>query len=179
MLTVYAIEKSEIYGHGTRAVIWFSGCTLCCPGCVNQNMWDKTSGKPMTVEQVLRMIALYEGITGVTYIGGEPLQQGRELLILSEKIRILGLDIVLFTGYEEHEFSDVQIVVAECASVLIVGRYMESQRDTTLLLRGSRNQKIIVKDKSLLPFYTQECRQVEIWIDRDTDKFLGFPEDFL
>ena len=61
---------------------------------------------------------------------------------------------------------------------MICGRYIEKERDTGLLLRGSRNQRIVVKDKNLLQFYNQEQRQVEVEIGEDYVKFLGFPEDF-
>lgn len=63
--------------------------------------------------------------------------------------------------------------------MIIAGRYIESERDTGLLLRGSKNQRIVVNDKNLLRFYNQEQRQVEIEIGDDYVKFLGFPEDFI
>ncbi len=178
MLTVYATETSEIYGHGRRFVIWFSGCTLHCKGCMNQGLWDKASGKEISVDSLLDQI-IGSCVEGITYIGGEPLQQGSDLLTLSLRIRQLGLDIVLFTGYEMEELDDLQKSIADLASVIIAGRYVESKRDTYLTHRGSSNQKIIVKDDSLRQFYSEEARQVEIIITEDSETYLGFPEDFL
>lgn len=179
MLTVYATEKSEIYGHGNRLVIWFSGCTLHCRGCVNSALWDKASGKNYTVDNLFAVIAASENIVGVTYIGGEPLQQGADLIELSKKITDSGLDIVLFTGYEPEELSEEQRSIADYASVIITGRYDETQRDTGLLLRGSKNQRIVIKDEKLKHLYGVEARQVEVEITDAEDKYLGFPEDFI
>lgn len=179
MLTVYAIEKSEIYGHGKRAVIWFSGCSLRCKGCINSCLWDKCNGRSYTVEGLFDELISYEDICGVTFIGGEPLEQGKDLLVLSNKIRKADLDIILFTGYELKELRGLKKRIADKAVVIIYGRYIEELRDTSLLLRGSSNQKILVKDTLLKEFYANECRQVEVEITEDSIKYLGFPEDFI
>lgn len=178
MLTVYATETSEIYGHGKRFVIWFSGCTLRCKGCMNKELWDRSSGKETAVKDLLSQI-IDSNTKGVTYIGGEPLQQGEDLLILSKHIRELGLDIVLFTGYELEELNELQKSIVNLSSVIITGRYDESKRNTYLTHRGSSNQRIIIQDESLEQFYSGEARQVEIIITEDSETYLGFPEDFL
>ena len=142
MLTVYAMEKSEICGHGKRLVIGFSGCTLRCRGCINSYLWDKSVGKEYSASELFDKIKKEVCITGVTYIGGEPLEQGVELIELSNKIISLNLDIVLFTGYEIEELNETQKAIADMSSVIIYGRYDCSQRDTGLYLRGSKNQQI-------------------------------------
>lgn len=179
MLSVYAIEESEIYGHGKRAVIWFSGCTLRCPGCVNHHLWDKSNGQKETVGSIIDKIMKYNGISGVTLIGGEPLDQDMELLDLIKAIKKGMLDVVLFTGYEREELQGWQGKVFDLADVVICGRYIEGLRDTTLLLRGSSNQQIIVRNEELKGFYSQEARQVEIIISDTETVYLGFPEDFI
>ncbi len=178
MLSVYAIEKSEIYGHGKRVVIWFSGCSLRCKGCINSHLWDKKAGKRYSVEVLFKEILQFGDFDGVTYIGGEPLDQGQDLVVLSKKLIDTKKDIVLFTGYELEELTEEKLEVFNLSSVVIAGRYIEGERDTRLLLRGSKNQRIVVKDNNLLRFYNQEQRQVEIEIGEDYVKFLGFPEDF-
>ena len=145
---------------------------------MNRDLWDRSSGKETTADALLAQIADSHA-DGVTYIGGEPLQQGKELLTLSERIRKIGLDIVLFTGYEPEEFDDLQRSIADLASVIIAGRYVESKRDTYLTHRGSSNQKVIIKDESLRGFFSEEARQVEVIITEDSETYLGFPEDFL
>lgn len=179
MLTVYAIEISEIYGHGRRLVIWFSGCSLKCDGCINSYLWDKSAGREMSISDIMEKIEGESDLTGVTFIGGEPLDQGELLLILSQQIIDNGKDIVLFTGYELNELDDIQKKIADKAVVIIYGRYDKNKRDTFLRHRGSRNQTIIVKNESLMHYYSEECRQVEVEITANGEKYLGFPEDFL
>ena len=65
------------------------------------------------------------------------------------------------------------------SAVVISGRYIKELRDTNLLLRGSSNQIITVNDERVRGHYLQECRQVEVIITEDEDKYLGFPEDFI
>lgn len=178
MLTVYAIEKSEIYGHRQRAVIWFSGCTLHSKGCINEYMWNKFVGRNYTVDELIYAVNTFGELTGVTLIGGEPLQQGEELLSFVGEILKHKFDIVLFTVYELNELNERQKQVVNKSAVVICVKYKDEFRDTNLLLRGSSNQAIIIKDKKLKDFYSRECRQVEIEITA-ADKFLGFPEDFL
>jgi len=179
MLTVHATEISEIYGHGKRFVIWFSGCTLRCKGCSNAYLWDKSSGTPRTTDEIMNEILSQNEICGVTFIGGEPLEQGTDLLNLSDRILKTGLDIVLFTGYEPHELNELQCNIVDKAVVIIFGRYVESERDTFLIHRGSRNQSVTIKDEKLYPHYTAESRQIEVEITEEGEKYLGFPEDFL
>ena len=99
--------------------------------------------------------------------------------MLSKKLIDANKDIVLFTGYELEELAEEKLEVCNLSSVVICGRYIEKERDAGLLLRGSRNQRIVVKDKNLLQFYNQEQRQVEVEIGEDYVKFLGFPEEFI
>jgi anaerobic ribonucleoside-triphosphate reductase activating protein len=179
MLTVFATEVSEIYGHGRRLVIWFSGCTLCCKGCINEYLWDRAVGKETTVDEIFDIIKSAHSIIGVTYIGGEPLQQGEDLLGLSEMVITAGLDIVLFTGYEFDELDTLQRKIADKAVVVIHGRYDETKRDTYLIHRGSHNQTITINDQRLRSQYLDECRQVEVEITEDSEKYFGFLDDFI
>ena len=134
----------------------------------------------MTARALLQRIAEYTDITGVTLIGGEPLQQNaEELYDFTRAVVDLGLDVVLFTGYEQSELTGTRALIAELASVVIFGRYVEAQRDTGLLLRGSRNQSLTVRRRELMPYYAEEQRQVEITLTDTETLFLGFPEDFI
>lgn len=179
MLSVYAIEQSEIYGHGKRAVIWFSGCSLRCPGCINQHLWNRDGGNLKTVSSLVEKTNTFSDIAGVTLIGGEPLDQDEDLLEFVESVISNGLDIVLFTGYEPEELQGWKKKVFDVSQVVVCGRYDQNLRDTNLLLRGSSNQRIIIKDDDLKIYYSQEARQVEVTITEDEMTFLGFPEDFI
>ena len=41
---------SRANGPGLRDVVWFSGCTLGCPGCVNRDLWSPSAGGVAPVE---------------------------------------------------------------------------------------------------------------------------------
>ena len=118
-------------------------------------------------------------IAGVTLIGGEPLDQDEDLLEFVKSVMSRGLDVVLFTGYEPKELQGWKKEVFDLSQVVICGRYEQDLRDTNLLLRGSSNQRIIVKDESLKKYYSQEARQVEVIITEDEITYLGFLEDFI
>ena len=128
MLSVYAIEKSEIYGHGKRVVIWFSGCSLRCKGCINSHLWNKNAGREYTTEILLEEIYSLGDFDGVTYIGGEPLEQGKDLVSLSQKLINAKKDIVLFTGYELEELAEEKLEVCNLSSVVICGRYIKKKQ---------------------------------------------------
>ncbi len=179
MLTVYAIEESEIYGHGKRVVIWFSGCSLHCKGCINSHLWNKNSGEEYSVREIMSVIKSYDKTAGVTYIGGEPLEQGDDLILLSKEVIKSGKDIVLFTGYDLEELNEPQKKIVEMSTVIITGRYIEAFKNTNLLLRGSSNQKIIVRDRKYNHYYQNECKQVEIIVDDEKEIYMGFPDDFI
>lgn len=179
MFTVYDIETSEIYGHGKRLVIWFSGCTLQCKGCINSHLWKREAGKEISLYKMKQIIQEHDDIVGITYIGGEPLEQGIELLKLTKWIVKQDLDIVLFTGYELEELNGAKRNIFDLSSVAVVGRFDITKRDTNLLLRGSLNQKIIIHNDNIKKYYQFEYKQVEIIINENENKYLGFLEDFV
>lgn len=132
------VASSRVNGPGSRAVIWFQGCTLNCPGCYNPETHpaneDRFSTIPGLVEKVGEC-AQYLHIEGVTLSGGEPFQQKEALFKLLAALRAAhpALSIVLFTGYTSQEVID-QCSVAElrilltCCDVMIAGRYNQQAR---------------------------------------------------
>lgn len=135
------------------------GCPHRCPGCHNPETWDFNRGKEFTSE------TLHEIIYGLTaqgiqrdlcIMGGEPLCDENAfltyLVIKEVKEKVPEAKIYIWSGYtyEEllhHSHPKVQAAL-ELADVLIDGPYVESERDITLNMRGSRNQRIIdLKEK--------------------------------
>ena len=100
------VPISRANGPGRRAVLWFQGCTLACPGCWNPQTHrfegQSTDGSEI-VERVLTLRRRGE-IDGVTFSGGEPIQQG-PLFPLIDLIKRLGeldrapMSFGMFTGY--------------------------------------------------------------------------------
>ena len=69
------IERSTVNGPGARAVVFLQGCSLACPGCQNPETHHPNRGEFMTSVELAHWILSREGITGVTFSGGEPLEQ--------------------------------------------------------------------------------------------------------
>lgn len=126
---------SQVNGPGKRAVLWFQGCTLNCPGCYNPDTHPQTQ-KPHTIGEIVAKLALLADIEGITISGGEPLQQVKGLIALLATIKALlpHLSIVVFTGYSSNEWlnqledDDDLLTFLDAVDVVIAGRYNQQKR---------------------------------------------------
>lgn len=138
MLNVHRLfHGSKIYGPGTRDVVWFKGCTLRCKGCINPELWSSDPESLYEPTQLADLITNKE----VTLLGGEPLQQGKILEFIAE-LKRRGVGIILFTGYNLSELDGDKLKAAKLCDCVISGPFDPSQKDDTLYLMGSRNQRI-------------------------------------
>ena len=155
MLRIAALNKNDfINGEGVSVSLWMQGCPHHCKGCHNPEQWDFNGGKSIEIENLLNEI--YEAITAnniqrnFSILGGEPLAQRNienTLEILAKiKQKFPTIKTYVWTGYTIEEllslydkniFNDIDI--------LIDGRFILEERDITLKLRGSRNQRILQK----------------------------------
>ena len=94
----------------------------------------------MPVQSLFEMINETEGIEGITLLGGEPLQQSTPVLNLITRVRQLNFSIFLYTGYDIAEFDEEMQACFDSSDIVVTGRYVHAERDTTLRWRGSRNQ---------------------------------------
>lgn len=130
------------------------GCPHRCPGCHNPETWNFDGGLEFTEETLNEII---NGLTAqnikrdLCIMGGEPLCKENALLtfIIIEQVKYCLPDtkIYIWTGYTIEELLDTQnpfiIESLRRADVLIDGPYIEAERDITLSMRGSRNQRIL------------------------------------
>ena len=119
MLLHAFIPASRANGPGLRAVVFFQGCTLACPGCFNPDTHPFT-GTEVTADAVAeRVISAHKdhGVEGITFTGGEPMQQAPSLLELMQTLRrrVPSLSFGMFSGYSDLE--------------LVLGRYSIWGRD--------------------------------------------------
>jgi anaerobic ribonucleoside-triphosphate reductase activating protein len=142
------LPESWANGPGRRAVLWLQGCTLGCPGCFNPETHPISGGALMQVDEVFDRITAHAGdLEGVTFSGGEPLQQLTSLRPLIHRLhRETDLSILLFTGYTWQEVLAMPHSHAwlACLDVVIAGRYDARQHlaQGHRSLRGSANQTI-------------------------------------
>lgn len=141
---------TEVHGPGKRFAIWFQGCPILCPGCVNQDMLGESGGRNMRGTQLTSLIdRQVKGVTpisGITFMGGEPMTQASAVLGILQWCREnTNLNSILFSGYsiEALRKSNNASVneVLNLLDVLIDGPYLEGKRSMRDI-RGSSNQRI-------------------------------------
>src|ERR1039458_8091129 len=107
MLVHTIMPASRANGPGLRCVVFVQGCNLGCPGCWNS--WGHTfRGTESAVETLLAEVVdrhRQYSLDGVTFSGGEPMQQADDLAELVRGLRsaLPKLSIAMFTGYSEEE----------------------------------------------------------------------------
>ena len=148
-------------GPGIRVSLFVSGCPHACPGCFNEIAWNYEYGEKYTEEveeKILKAVSKAE-IQGLSLLGGEPLYPANlhALLPLLQKMkeRLPKKDIWCYSGYTYEELlsreGEEKKELEELFSyltVLVDGRFIESEKDITLLFRGSKNQRLILMDET-------------------------------
>ncbi|MDO5425142.1 MAG: anaerobic ribonucleoside-triphosphate reductase activating protein [Eubacteriales bacterium] len=152
------IKKYDIAdGEGVRVALFVSGCTHHCKGCFNEETWDFHYGNPFTEDTAVMLLSALtpKYISGLTVLGGEPFEimNQRSLLPFLRKVRETFplKSIWCYTGYTlEKDLLDGGIVHCEVTDeilglldILVDGEFVESQKDISLVFRGSSNQRII------------------------------------
>ncbi len=144
MRVLKIVEGTSVDGPGLRTSIYLAGCNHYCPGCHNPQSWHFDGGREMSQDELLLVLA--ENEAPVTLTGGDPLAQPRQVEGLVRRIKDeLGLNVWCYTGYTWGEIVADEALRAAVAQVDVVvdGRFVLAERDTTLLFRGSRNQRLI------------------------------------
>ncbi len=153
----------ETLGPGKRLVLWTKGCTKRCEGCANPELWDIDSAKDVSVDNIKKIILNIHSdtpIDGITFTGGDPLEQADAVLKLIEEIKPYINDVLLYTGYElsyiMQNWSKRNIQkLFSLVSVLIDGPYIGDLNDNKHALIGSTNQKIHFLDKTRQGCYNE------------------------
>ena len=149
-------------GKGIRVSLFVSGCNHHCLGCFNKEAWDFEYGQPFTKNTIDYIVGLlkHDYINGLSVLGGEPLDPMNiirvcELLFYVKNIFRDSKTIWLYTGYTWEELMErahIELMTKatlEKIDVLVDGRFIEAEKDISLLFRGSRNQRIIDCKESL------------------------------
>ena len=153
------ISDSIVDGPGLRLSIFVQGCPHNCEGCHNPETHDFNGGVVFDTEnfsfKVLDELRRNPILAGVTFSGGEPVEQAPALLKIARAAVEMGKDVVLFTGYtyeqlleKSKEHPEILELLSLCV-LLIDGRFVLAERSLTLKFRGSTNQRLIDPKKSL------------------------------
>lgn len=143
-------------GLGVRVSIFFTGCHFHCKNCFNSKLWDFNSGKnfDLKAKNLLFNYLSNEHIKGLSILGGEPLDQGVELLNLIQEVKnnFPNKNIWLWTGYKilNNKLTTIQKAIISYCDFIVDGQFEESLKNPRLLFRGSSNQIIYENDKGRL-----------------------------
>ncbi|WP_207944609.1 4Fe-4S single cluster domain-containing protein [Actinomadura rubrisoli] len=135
-------------GPGRRSVVWVQGCPFRCPGCLAPEWIPDRPARRVAPADLAAELLADPGVTGLTFSGGEPMEQAAGLAEVARLARRdrSGLTVVCFTGYRLERLRDrppgdgVGALLAE-VDVLIDGLYVAA-RDDDRGLRGSSNQRV-------------------------------------
>ena len=132
-------------GPGNRACLWVQGCPIRCPGCFNPGTWVKSGGYDVTVEELQSRILDVPNIEGVTFLGGEPFEQAKELADLGRRLRQADLSVMTFTGYVLEDILKSSRAgwreLLGVTDLLLDGPYIRDLTDTSRPWVGSLNQR--------------------------------------
>jgi anaerobic ribonucleoside-triphosphate reductase activating protein len=103
----------------------------------------------MAVEDIMNRIE--SNGMNVSFSGGDPLYQADKLLPLCKAIKGSGKNIWLYTGFLFEQIAAMPEFSAllEYIDVIVDGPFVEHLRDTSLLFRGSSNQRLVDVRRSL------------------------------
>jgi anaerobic ribonucleoside-triphosphate reductase activating protein len=141
---------------GVCVSFFTQGCPHRCPGCQNPETWDFDGGKEFSMKT---MSDLLNGLSAngierpLCIMGGEPLCNENlfltSLIVKMVKENKPNTKIYLWTGYLYEDLKNKVLPQSRVEFILnnidylIDGPYIEAERDITLPMRGSRNQRII------------------------------------
>ena len=155
------IKNDMVDGSGFCVSLWTQGCPHRCPGCHNPETWDFNGGTEITLDELEKEIFEALNANGVernfSVLGGEPLCEENlyDVAKIISKVRHNFPDrkIFVWTGYTYEELKEknnpVLNTLFKDIDVLIDGRFEINERDITIWLRGSRNQRVIDMQKTL------------------------------
>lgn len=154
------VPHSQVNGPGVRAVVYFQGCNLGCASCWNPATHAFTGLSQEAAQDVAEQVAAAhqtQFIEGVTFSGGEPMQQALDLLGLIQLLKRTRpeLSIGMYSGYTEPELDSgrfwtrhgiaqearrrIWADIKQYLDFAVLGRFVAA-RPTTLPLRTSANQ---------------------------------------
>jgi anaerobic ribonucleoside-triphosphate reductase activating protein len=178
------VSSCRTLGPGKRGVIWVSGCSRKCPGCIAAPIQNIYSGTAIGVEELAQEILSWSDIEGITLSGGEPFEQAGVLADLCDRLRERSkLTIMSFSGFT---FAELQSStdsgrrrLLQHLDILVEGPFIKSLQSDSLW-RGSSNQQVIfLKDtyRDWVSIVTGPGDGVEVHISREgLVSWVGVPE---
>ncbi|SMN00163.1 Ribonucleotide reductase of class III (anaerobic), activating protein [uncultured Candidatus Thioglobus sp.] len=144
---------------------------MACEGCWNKHTWSFDKKNLFLVDELFDEISNTSGIDGVTFTGGEPFIQAKNLMQLAYRIKSeLNLTLQIFTGFELKELNKrYQKELLLLADIVVAGRFDSS--------KPNNNQRVYQFANEKWQFNNTD---VEVEIDGRGEVILtGYPTDKL
>lgn len=149
-----------VAGEGLSVSFYTQGCPHRCPGCHNPETWDFKGGQELPaslLDEIIKKLHAQDIDRSFCILGGEPLCPENifltTLLVKTVRERSPQTPIYIWTGYLYEELQEQALsshhlkYILENIDVLIDGPFQLENRDITLDLRGSSNQRVFRFDK--------------------------------
>ncbi|MBD2690979.1 4Fe-4S single cluster domain-containing protein [Anabaena catenula] len=172
------VDKSEVNGPGSRAVVWVQGCPRECAGCFNPNSWTFEINQLVAIDTLAADIIKNPHNTGVTFSGGEPFWQASALANLARQVKAAGLNVMSFTGFTLKQLQSEsappgsQELLAEL-DILIDGPFIQSQAiNSPTSPVASRNQQVHIFNPEFKDQISWASDQIEVHVLKDGDRIV-------
>lgn len=139
---------------GISVSVYLQGCPHHCKGCFNSETWDFQAGQRFTTEILSDIFNNKINANGIRrnlcILGGEPMAKQNlfSTLHLVKAANMTKTPCYIWTGFlfedllKEAQTNAVIAEILETTDFLIDGPFIEEEKDLTLKMRGSRNQRI-------------------------------------
>ncbi|TVP68641.1 MAG: radical SAM protein [Leptolyngbya sp. LCM1.Bin17] len=172
------VNRSQVNGPGSRAVLWVQGCLRECPGCFNPASWSFESNQIVSVDELVERILADPENEGVTFSGGEPFWQAPALAMVAQRVKAAGLNVMSFSGFTLGELQGPTAppgaqALLDQLDILVDGPYVESLalHDPTSPV-SSRNQRVRVFNPAMGDRINWASDQMEVHIFKDGSRLV-------
>ena len=145
------VEDTVVDGPGFRTTVYAAGCRHHCPGCHNPESWNMQNGHEVGVDLLAHRL-LEDPFADITFSGGDPLEQVEAFTELARMIKQGSHKTIwCYTGYRFEDIckSERLSQILPFLDVLVDGQFQQNLKDTSLMFRGSSNQRLIDVPASL------------------------------
>ena len=141
MIRVHSYESMGTYdGPGLRLVVFLQGCPFKCLYCANPDTISFEGGEMTEVDHIVKMAVSQKPFFvkrgGITFSGGEPTMQAKELLPLYAKLKEEGINICIDTNGGAWN-SDIEELLRQTDLVLLDCKQFNDERHKNLTGRSN------------------------------------------
>ena len=173
-LKVHSFESlGTVDGPGLRYIIFLQGCPLKCKFCHNRDTWEfNNAGTEYTISYLINKINRFTSYIkasngGVTISGGEPLLQAKNLTVLFQTLKKMGIHTCLDTSGALPINDEIKELLNYTDLVLLDIKHIDDEKAKALTGVSNKNELAFARYLSdnkipmwirhvLLPGYTDD-----------------------